>query len=318
MTVRKHQMPLYLGTNAERVLETLVEEAVGSFWLETDTNDLYVWNGNSWISAVGTDTFVGLSDTPAVYAGYGEYLLSVNVAENAVAFVPQSASGALALDDLTDVNAPTPGDGDVLKYDSGSGDWMAEAGGAVSDLDDLADVDAPSPSDGDVLTFVSGSGNWEAVAGGSGFGNLLLSEAASVESSTTKNATEGGHSNVATFFRPRQFLAVTGAKFTPEANANYRFYIASWDGTHLVDTAYAAGTATVEMTFSITAMLLVPWGAYRLGIQRESSTGTYPYRNAAVSDQYAEHQGAWFESTYYSGNPLALKVVVTPYTATLA
>lgn len=31
-------------------------------------------------------------------------------------------------------------------------------------LDDLSDVDVPSPADGDVLTFVNGTGNWEAVA----------------------------------------------------------------------------------------------------------------------------------------------------------
>jgi hypothetical protein len=35
--------------------------------------------------------------------------------------------GALALDDLTDVNAPAPNDGDVLTYDDGSGEWVAAA-----------------------------------------------------------------------------------------------------------------------------------------------------------------------------------------------
>jgi hypothetical protein len=36
-----------------------------------------------------------------------------------------SALAAGALDGLSDVNAPTPGDGDVLTYDNGTGDWIA-------------------------------------------------------------------------------------------------------------------------------------------------------------------------------------------------
>jgi hypothetical protein len=42
----------------------------------------------------------------------------------------------------------------------------------VGALDDIPDVDAPSPNDGDVLTFIASSGNWEAAApsGGSGAG----------------------------------------------------------------------------------------------------------------------------------------------------
>jgi hypothetical protein len=37
---------------------------------------------------------------------------------------------------------------------------IGAAGGGVSELDDIPDVDAPSPADGDVLTFASGSGDW--------------------------------------------------------------------------------------------------------------------------------------------------------------
>lgn len=34
-----------------------------------------------------------------------------------------------ALDDLTDVNAPTPADQDVLTWDDSVGEWIAQAGG---------------------------------------------------------------------------------------------------------------------------------------------------------------------------------------------
>lgn len=45
-----------------------------------------------------------------------------------------AAGGASALDDLTDVNAPTPADGDVLTWDSGAGEWVPAAGGGGGSL----------------------------------------------------------------------------------------------------------------------------------------------------------------------------------------
>lgn len=133
MTLRKHQMPLYLGTNAERLSTTLVAEAAGSLWLETDTSDMYVWDGNSWESmgGGGAAAFLDLTDTPASYAGYGSYVLAVNSLEDAIDYVAPQDAGLLALDDLTDVNAPTPNDADVLTYDSGSGDWVAAPSGGA-------------------------------------------------------------------------------------------------------------------------------------------------------------------------------------------
>lgn len=42
----------------------------------------------------------------------------------------------------------------------------AVAAGMVASLDDIGDVDAPTPSDGDVLTYDSGTGRWVAAAAG--------------------------------------------------------------------------------------------------------------------------------------------------------
>lgn len=52
-------------------------------------------------------------------------------------------------------------------------DWNTIGGGGVSILDDLTDVDAAAPSDGDVLTYDSGSGDWvpAAPSGGGGGGS---------------------------------------------------------------------------------------------------------------------------------------------------
>lgn len=49
----------------------------------------------------------------------------------------------------------------LIEYDGGA--WVTAPGG-VSVLDDLTDVDAPAPGNGDALRFNSGSGEWQAVA----------------------------------------------------------------------------------------------------------------------------------------------------------
>jgi hypothetical protein len=84
--------------------------------------------------------------------------------------VPASAvtqhADQIALDDLMDVNAPTPADGDLLAWDDGAGEWvpLTPAGGAPHDLDSHTDVNAPTPADGDVLTWDDTAGEWVAAA----------------------------------------------------------------------------------------------------------------------------------------------------------
>lgn len=70
--------------------------------------------------------------------------------------------GLPALDDLTDVDASAPDDGDALIWDAGSSSWVpgAVSGSGGGDLDDLDDVDVPAPDDGDVLTWDDYLGLW--------------------------------------------------------------------------------------------------------------------------------------------------------------
>lgn len=52
--------------------------------------------------------------------------------------------GSVALDDLTNVNAPTPADQDVLTYDSGASEWIPQAptGGGGSSSSHLGEFDS--------------------------------------------------------------------------------------------------------------------------------------------------------------------------------
>lgn len=65
-----------------------------------------------------------------------------------------------------------------------------EALGAAGTLDDLTDVDTTGVADGDVLTYDSGSGDWVAAAptGGAGALTLLASQTASASASLNFNA----------------------------------------------------------------------------------------------------------------------------------
>jgi hypothetical protein len=84
-------------------------------------------------------------------------------------------SGVAELDDIPDVNAPSPANGDVLTWDSTPGEWVATSPGALTaDLDDLSDVNAPTPSDGDVLTWDSTPGEWVAAAPTGGSAGALV------------------------------------------------------------------------------------------------------------------------------------------------
>lgn len=79
---------------------------------------------------------------------------------------PQGPAGSMGLlDELTDVNAPTPGDGQYLQWNATEGKWKAVTlATPASTLDSLTDVTAASPSNGQVLTWDSATSQWKAVA----------------------------------------------------------------------------------------------------------------------------------------------------------
>jgi len=81
-----------------------------------------------------------------------------------------AAGGAVAVSDLTDVDLTGLADDNILRYDSASGNWLAEALPAAANHDILSvthgDTTVSAPNDGDVLTY--DTGKWVAAvpAGG--------------------------------------------------------------------------------------------------------------------------------------------------------
>ena len=64
----------------------------------------------------------------------------------------------LGVDDLSDVDLTGLADGDVIQYDSSSGNWLPVqmSGGGGGDLSDLSDVDIDNPQDGQALVYDDG------------------------------------------------------------------------------------------------------------------------------------------------------------------
>ena len=83
-------------------------------------------------------------------------------------------AGAIALDDLTDVNAAGATDGQALVYDDGTGTWIPStiSAGAVASLDDIGDVDVATAADGQLLAWDATGGNWVAIDPPAGSGDM--------------------------------------------------------------------------------------------------------------------------------------------------
>lgn len=100
------------------------------------SGDFLKWNGSAWVNDpinLGTDT-VG-NYMSGVSAGTG-----INVThtpgEGSSATVALNAT----LDNLSNVNAPSPSDGQFLKYVGGSSEWQPANIPTINNLDDVGDV----------------------------------------------------------------------------------------------------------------------------------------------------------------------------------
>ncbi len=67
------------------------------------------------------------------------------------------AGGSSDVNGLLDVNAPSPSDQDVLKWDNAGGEWV----NGTIDANNLGDVNAPAPLDGQALVWNNTAGEWQ-------------------------------------------------------------------------------------------------------------------------------------------------------------
>jgi hypothetical protein len=100
------------------------------------------WNGTAWVNDaidLGTDTTGNYMS--GVSAGTG-ISVTHTPGEGSTATVGLNAT----LDNLSNVNAPTPSDGQFLKYVAGSSEWQPANIPTINNLDDVGDVTITSAS----------------------------------------------------------------------------------------------------------------------------------------------------------------------------
>lgn len=88
---------------------------------------------DAWVNPMTTegDLIVGGDSGAAIRLGIGT-IDQVLTSDGTTAEWADAGSSITSLDDIPDVNVPTPADNDVLSWDSGAGEWIALPVVAVS------------------------------------------------------------------------------------------------------------------------------------------------------------------------------------------
>ena len=119
-------------------------------YLKPGDNVSELTNDAGYLTDAVTKIIAGTNITIDPATGEGE--VTINAADAA----------ALALDDLTDVNVPSPDSGDVLSYNGTN--WVSSAAPPAdisgSNLTQLNDVEAAGAADGDMLIYDGGNAEW--------------------------------------------------------------------------------------------------------------------------------------------------------------
>ena len=166
--------PLYLLIIAVESLpaDTSLDDLNDVTITSVANNDFIAWSSGSsaWtnrtpaqVLTILAPTLDSLTDVIAPSPVVGQVLRYIGGSPDA-GWQPDT----LILDDLFDVSATSPSNGQVLTYQSGSPTgWIAATPAAIpTTLDALTDVTAPTPADGDLLQYDSGSpAGWINAAG---------------------------------------------------------------------------------------------------------------------------------------------------------
>lgn len=141
------------ATAAPTVNDDITNYLEGTVWIEQDADKAYVLVDNADGAAVWTEigagggagAFTDLSDAPANYTGSASKFVKVKADESGLEFVASSVAGHdLGSATHTDVNAAAPNDDDILRYDTGTSKWVAEALPAAANHDLLSATHADS------------------------------------------------------------------------------------------------------------------------------------------------------------------------------
>ena len=217
------------GTDAERSLITPLE---GELIYTTDTKKLYVGDGIT-VGGIAVDT--------------------TNEGGGGLADLSNSS-----INDLGDVNADStiPLDGEVLTYDSTTGDWRS----TLLTFSSLTDVDISLASDGDILTYDIETDTWIATNIGAAIssgtlendlqGSIIADDSTVIVDSVTKEFT--GELNGSVSDATGNTLIVDGDNVI--VVADLKSNVVALDDSIIVD--YVAKTVTADLIGNVTGNII--------------------------------------------------------------
>lgn len=221
------------------------------------------------LTGAGVDTAVDLLPIVDMSAAGAARNKKITVAEAKIALAVPAA--ITELDDVPDVNAPAPTNGDVLTWDSTPGEWVSTAPVTGSTtLDGLTDVNTPAPGNGEVLTWDSTPGEWVSQAL-PGAGAFVLDDATDCD--TTGQSTG-------------DVLTYDGADWVPQAPSG------SGDFTFI-------GRTVVTTLSAVDIPLSASYGSFHVEFYFTASNDNIGL-NAAVSDDNFSTVEAGATDYYYT------------------
>jgi hypothetical protein len=232
-------------------------------------------------------------------------------------------NAASALDDLTDVNASAPANGQVLTWDSTPGEWIAQdlpAAGAFV-LGDATDVDTTGVADGDVLTYDSGGGEW-VPAPAAGGGGLTLIDSHTFAGSTdthTFSSIPGTYRDLILVFNGRsdragQATSVAAIRLNGDTTAaNYYTQTINASAT-TINTSNDAGSVGYMLKHTIPAATAVAGYAAFIEAKIAKYAGTTFHKHASSEDSYGSAASAAGHSTFRAGGHWLSTAAVTSLT----
>ncbi len=256
----------------------------GTTFLETDTDDLYLWDGDSWnivASDTGAQTFTNKTFTDAITFKemsapgnqadtYGALYIKAKASTNAVYFksddeteydLTESASaGSLA--GMSDTTITSPNDAALLLYDTGTSRWRDADMSGVATIDDVGAMTLAAAS-------ITGQSAETTPQGASDLILMYDNSASALKKITVSNLLAGGIS-------ADTLSALNDTTIASVASAQVLIY----DGTDSWDNKTVSGDVTISNT-GVTA------------IGTDKVTGTMIHANA-VDDSSLEQSGTTF------------------------
>jgi len=256
----------------------------GTTFLETNTDDLYLWDGDSWniiASDTGAQTFTNKTFTDAITFKemsapgdqadtYGALYIKAKSSSNAVYFkaddeteydLTESASAG-SLSGMSDTTITSPSDAALLLYDTGTSKWRDADMSGIATISDV----------GAIALAVNAITDQSAETTPQGASDLILmydNSASALKKITVSNLLAGGVS-------ADTLSALNDTTIASVASAQVLIY----DGTDSWDNKTVSGDVTIN-TSGVTA------------IGTDKVTGTMIHANA-VDDSSLEQSGTTF------------------------